>query len=236
MSYTFLGLAGRVAAVAMLLVALHSGRADACHGCGFAVCQVACEPTVEVEEEYEVSVPYTQEVEKIITVNEAHVTQAEQTYTAMVPHVEIRKGTKRVVKLVAEEKTVTISRDFGRWVTPEQPAPTCSCEPACAAPCGVHRICGCHVHVSCDCVAAPACEPVWVPDVRTRDITVTDYRQIVEEVPYECEVTVHRPEERTRTVNVVTYKPVERKTTMMVLAYRTEKRTRTVCVPAPVCD
>lgn len=236
MSYTFPGLSGRIAVMAMLLMATYSGQADACHRCGIAACIVACEPTVEVEEEYEVSVPYTKEVETIITVNEPRVAQAEQTYTAMVARVEVRKGTKRVVKLVAEEKTVTISRDFGCWVTPEQPVATCGCEPSCSDPCDVHRSCGCDVHVACDCPPTPACDPIWVADVRTKDITVTDYRQIVEEIPFEYEVTVHQPEERTRTVNVVTYEPVERKTTMMVLAYRKEKRTRKVCVPAPACD
>ncbi len=81
---------------------------------------------------------------------------------------------------------------------------------------------------------------VWVPNVVTEDVAVTEnvsqtqeitytvYEQRSEQVPYEATYVTYQPESRTGTRKVVTYVPEKRTRTRKVVSYNDEQRTRTL--------
>jgi hypothetical protein len=151
-------------------------------------------------------------------------------YTVMVPHCEVRQYTRTVCRMVPVTETRTICETVGHWECRAMPAP---------AVCG-----GC----------APACAPqcvcrVWVPETIQRQVQVTCMRAAYESVPYQCSVTVCRPEVRTCSVQVCkcvtqmvshqvtccTYVPVRHVVPVQVCAYRCvpESHTQLVTVMVP---
>src|SRR5690606_22891932 len=66
------------------------------------------------------------------------------------------------------------------------------------------------------------------PETRTRTVNVVDYQTVAQ--PYEYQVTTCRPETRTRTVNVVNYQQVQQPYEYHVTVCRPETRTQTVNV------
>jgi hypothetical protein len=154
-------------------------------------------------------------------------------------------GTKKAARRptdpsrVAETSTRTVSRDRGHWET-QQVEVACGgcgkgnswggCESSCGGCGGCGSGCGGRGSDGGGCAAfsRTVCRRLWVPNVVTEEVPVTTYRNCTEEVPYEYSVTVCRPEERTRTVNVCTFRSEERTKSVPVTRYRDESRTRTV--------
>ncbi len=185
-------------------------------------CQVqVCVPVwEEVERQYTVRVPRWREVEREVTVCVPVTSQVEQTYTVMVPHQEVRTGTRSVCRCVPVTETRTITCDRGHWETQvvEVPCTTCCYRRGCGKGCG-----------SCCCVTTTrtCCQKVWVPNVVTEEIDVTCYKYETVEEPYECTVTVCRPEQRTRMVNVCSYEQQTRVHKSRVCDYESQVRTCT---------
>jgi hypothetical protein len=103
-------------------------------------------------------------------------------YTVMVPQCEMRQYTRTVCRMVPVTETRTICETVGHWECRAMPAAAvCGCAPACAPQC--------------------VCR-VWVPETVQRQIQVTCMRPAYETEPYQCAVTVCRPEVRTCAVQV----------------------------------
>jgi hypothetical protein len=150
-------------------------------------------------------------------------------YTVMVPQTEMRQYTRTVCHMVPVTETRTICETTGHWECRVMPAPAaCGCAPACAP----QRVCR-----------------YWVPETVQRQVQVTCMHAAYESVPYQCAVTVCRPEVRTCPVQVckvvtdmvphqVTccrYVPVRNVVPVQVCAYRTvpESHTQLVTVMVP---
>jgi hypothetical protein len=146
-------------------------------------------------------------------------TEETQEYTVCVPHRETREGTRVVCRRVAVPRTRTVTVDEGHWE--EVAASESPCASGCDEPCG--RRCGRRWHRrSCGCgdVQTAACR-VWVPNLVQKEIHDTVCRTVREEQPYTYEVTVMKPETRSRTVQQ----------TRMVKEQQTRDVTYTKCVP-----
>lgn len=229
--------------VALACVITTQQQIQACSRCTH--CR-SCTPVrlVEVEQDYVAMIPYAEVQERTITVNVPHIKHVQQNYTVKVPRAETRQTTKKIEKAIPETKMVKVSRDFGKWVhhfTPIRQEVCCDPPRQCNTCCSLRRKCARYRPTCClsictiDCPPQPL-SPTWTPDVRTREIPVTTYRIISEEVPCEETVTVMVSEERTRTVPVVHFTTQEQKLTRTVTRYRKETRTRKICVEKPCCS
>ncbi|MFN9290538.1 MAG: hypothetical protein ACK6EB_20935, partial [Planctomyces sp.] len=78
----------------------------------------------------------------------------------------------------------------------------------------------------CPCPEKVCCKRVWVPTCETKEIPVTTYECVTEEVPHTVNVTKCRQEQRSRMVNVTKHRTEERTRTYTVTSCRPEERTR----------
>jgi hypothetical protein len=136
----------------------------------------------------------------------------------MVPTTETRQGTRTVARCIPTTEQRTVRYDAGHWETQTVEVPCYSSYSSCH--CGHCRAC-------CSPVTRTVCRRVWVPNVIVKQVDVTVYKQIVEQVPYEYHVTVCKPETRTGTVKVCSYNTEERTRTRRVCSYKPETRTQT---------
>jgi len=145
-------------------------------------------------------------------------------YTVCVPHCVTQTGTRKVCKLVAATKTRKLVVDEGHW----EDAPAAACDSAgdCASPvdccrprCRLFRRCstGCGT-ATC---GGDGCGRVWVSNPVEKEVSYTCQEQVWVDEPYTCQVTVLKPEVRTRTVCRCTW----------VFEPHTKQVTQTVCVP-----
>jgi hypothetical protein len=152
---------------------------------------------------YTVQRPVTRTVSQQYNVTVPEWSAVDQTYTVQVPHIETRQAARIECRRVPVTVMKTVCRDAGCWVNQTVQVPCCD-------PC-----CGPSVRT--------VCRRVYVPRTVTEQVPVTAYKTEQVSVPYQYNVTVCRPETRTRKVQVCNY--------------RTETRTRDVqvcemqCVP-----
>ncbi len=178
---------------------------------------VVCKPVYETKtREYVVEVPQWSEVEEKYTVRVPVWHDQERQYTVMVPTTEKRQGTRRVARCIPTTEQRTVRCDEGHWETQMVEVP-------CYSPC---NNCG-HCRACCSPVTQTVCRRVWMPNVVEKQVDVTVYKQVVEDVPYEYCVTVCKPETRTETVKVCSYTDEERTCTRKVCTYKPETRTQT---------
>lgn len=158
--------------------------------------------TVEEERtaEYTVMVPYTEKRQGTRPVWDTVVEKVEQTYTVMVPYTVEKQGMRPVWDTVHETAYRTVQRVTGHWVTEEVADP---CNPCCVRTC--RKWCP---QVCCEQVPYTVCRRVCRmepynytvtlcrPEQRTRWVEVC--RQVCRHEPYEYDVTVCRPEVRVR--------------------------------------
>jgi hypothetical protein len=191
--------------------------------------------TETVTKDVTVMVPKTET--KTITYNVCKpvVTEETQEYTVCVPHTETREGTRKVCKRVPTTKTRTVTVDEGHW---EQAAPAaaacgdCDASAGCGAAssccdsgCGRRRLfCRQSRGTSCDqgsgCGTASAGR-VWVSNPVQKEVTYTVCETVWEDQAFTRNVTVMKPETRTRTVPKTTF----------VTEQKTREVTCTKCVP-----
>jgi len=144
----------------------------------------------------------------------------ERRYTVMVPHQEARTGTRRECHMVPVELTRTVCEDHGSFQEVVRQAGG-GCGNRCGG-CG-----GCGNGCGSPCGGCGGCAPreivcrVWVPKIEKRDVKYTVMRPQTREVSYEYNVTVCKPEERVKQVQVCNYVPEQQTRTV---AYQ-------VCVP-----
>lgn len=178
----------------------------------------------EVEEKYTVKVPVWKNVEQTYTVKVPVWTEQEREYTVLVPILEKRSATRTVTKCVPTSEKRTVRCDQGHWETQIVEVP-------CRSSCG-----GCgHCNRCCKPVSRTVCRRVWVPNVVEKEIDVTVYKRVTEEIPCEYTVRVCKPETRTETVKVCSYKDEQRTCVKKVCSYKDEVRTckKRVCSYKP---
>ena len=146
-------------------------------------------------------------------------------FTVMVPHAEKRQGVRKVMKCVPTTEKRTVCEQGGHWEDRQVQVQT--------------------FVQGCDACGRPTCCPqttsctqkVWVPEVHQKEIEVTVNKMVCEDQPYEYEVTVCKPENRTRTDKVCTHKCETRtrevQFTVCVPEKKTGTRTVTCCKPVP---
>jgi hypothetical protein len=174
----------------------------------------------DVDQTYTVCVPYTEMRTGCRTVMKPFFKEIEHKYTVDVPYCEKRTGMRTVCRCVPVTHTRFVCVDQGHWET----------RPSCA-PCQPCNTCN-----PCGPVVAPACPTrVWVPCVVRRPETYTVNETQTCQVPYQFDVTVCRPEIRTRIERVCCPVPTKETFQYEVCLTRQENRTRTIqvceCVP-----
>ncbi len=174
-------------------------------------CQVQVPVWTEQEQQYTCQVPVYETVDK--------------QYTVMVPHQEKRAGTRKVCKIVPVQEVRKVTCDEGHWDSQMVEVP---CRGGCCRVCGRRcRFSGCGCCDQCTPATRTVCRKVWVANLVTREVPVTVCKTVVEDVPYECMVTVCRPEVRTCKERVCHYKTEIRTRKVRVCSYRTESRPQT---------
>ncbi len=159
-----------------------------------------------IEREYQVQVPVW--------------TQEEREYTVMVPEVETRTGVRHVAHCVEEEVPQTVCRDEGHWEVQKVQVPCCPVRRP-----RLRRV----SHVAACCHTPQVVQQkVWVPNVVEEEVMVTVSRQEIVEEPYEYEVTVYRPETRTKMVDVCEMRTEVRKVACQVTEYQPVREERQV--------
>ena len=98
------------------------------------------------------------------------------------------------------------------------------CQRVCAPIAAVVATAGCG---DCAPKTTTVCKKVWVPNCVTKEVPVTVCKQVVEDQPYEYNVTVCKPETRTCQVRVCNFETQTKTRTVTVCEYETETRTRT---------
>ena len=101
-----------------------------------------------------------------------------------VPYTEEMAGSRTVQKRVPVQSTKTVQVRGGHWATEMVEVS------------GGTDASGCH------CPQKQCCKRVWVPTCETKEVPVTTYECVTEEVPYSYTVTKCRSEQRSRSVNV----------------------------------
>lgn len=151
-----------------------------------------------VPEQRTVEYEYVQQIpeKRTRTVNYTECRQTWQTkevnYTVQVPYTEQRQATRRVCRMIPVEQTRTVCEDRGHWET-------VACETGCG---GCDNGCNSGCNTGCNTGCGYRTARHWVPNVVTRQVTYTVMKPQVESVPYEYNVTLCRPETRTRTIQV----------------------------------
>lgn len=159
-----------------------------------------------------------------------------QNYTVMVPHVERRQGVRHDVQCVPVQQTAMICVDRGCWETRVIQVPCPQYAPVynrCGQPCG-----GCN---TCAPRYVSRCVRVWIPKIVQQQVTQTVMKREVIARPYQYDVTVCRPETRSRQVQVceqvatriekdvpvVNCVPVQKTRSFPVTRYREVSETKT---------
>jgi|HubBroStandDraft_6_1064221.scaffolds.fasta_scaffold02609_2 hypothetical protein len=164
----------------------------------------------KVEQTYTVCVPYTETRTGTRTVLKPVYKEIERKYTVNVPVCEKRTGTRCVSRCVPVVHTRDICVDRGHFEERVS-------HPVC-------KTCG-----PCGPVAVAECKTrVWVPVlVHKQEAFTVNTKQTVQ-VPYEYDVTVMRPEIRTKIEKVCTMVPTPEPYTYEVQLTRNETRSRLV--------
>lgn len=126
------------------------------------------------------------------------------TCTVMVPTQEKRQGVRKVCQVVQSTEPRTVCTDEGQWE-----------EGTCVRHVKQVTCCGCCV------VPVTVTKKVWVPNIVKKEIQVNVCKRVMVDQPFEYNVTVCKPEQRTRTV----------RTCKMVAEKKTKDVTYTVCKP-----
>ncbi len=173
--------------------------------------------------------PQVRSHQETYTVRRKVVKDVPETYTVLVPYTEMRTATRLVPKPVYKEieRKFTVCVDRGCFEE-RVACPVCKpvCKPVCRPCCKPCATCAVAVRV-------PVCKTrVWVPKLVKQEIPYTV--DVVEkvQVPYEYEVTLCRPEVRTKIEKVCTLVPTPETYQYEVQLTRPETRTRMV----PVCE
>lgn len=188
--------------------------------------------TETVTREYTVMVP--KQMTKTVTHQVCKPVVKEETveYTVAVPHKQTREGVHKVCKRVAVPMTKTVKVDEGHWEKQAPAEDACGSTPGCDSGCGHRRHrrrCG-----SCGSCGSAPCQ-VWVPNIVEKEVNYTCYKTVTEDKPYTYEVTVCKPETRTKTVQRTHYvtEPETREVTYTKCV--AEKRTKTCEVTRVEC-
>jgi hypothetical protein len=195
------------------------------------VCEMVQEKKVV---EVKVCKPVSKQVTKEVTVCVPVMVEKEQKCTVLVPTEEIRKGVRKVCKMVSEKKMVTVKKDCGHWETQMVEVP-CRQLLRCRRSCGGCGSCG-----SCCEPCAPktrtVCKKVWVPKIVEEQVEVTCCKRVIVEEPYECKVIVCKPQEKVTKVKVCQMQQKKETRTFTECSYETvvEKKEIVCCVPKTV--
>jgi len=169
----------------------------------------SCDVTVMVPEQrtrvekYTVMRPVTRTVTQTYKVQVPVWQEVPQSYTVQVPQVEVRQAYRTTCRKVPVTVMKTVCRDAGCWVNKTAQVPACD-------PCG-------------RAVMRTVCRPVYVPKMVSEQVPVTRYKTEQVQVPYQYNVTVCKPQVRTRTVRVCNYRMETRQRNVQVC--------ETECVP-----
>ncbi|MBX3414821.1 MAG: hypothetical protein KF708_19200 [Pirellulales bacterium] len=134
----------------------------------------------------------------------------QENYTVCVPQLVTKTGTRKVCKVVTAQKTQKVVVDQGHWE--DAPAAGCGAVVDCASPvdccrprCRLFRRCstGCG---TATCGTAGCGSRVWVSNPVEKEVAYTCQEKVWVDEPYTCQVTVMKPETRTRTVRRCTWK------------------------------
>ncbi len=177
-----------------------------------------------VTEAYTVMVQTTAMKRVTETVYKPVVRTVNQNYTVMVPHVERRQGVQHIVECRPEQALRTICVDRGHWETREIQVPCYGYGY------GYGYRAGCGGCGSCGGCAPPMvtrCVRVWVPQYVQQQVAYTVMKQYVVAKPYEYNVTVCKPETRTRQVQVCEQVAQQIVREVPVVTCVPEKKTRT---------
>lgn len=167
--------------------------------------KTVCEAvTKEVEETYTVMVPTTEEREITRTVCKPVVEEKEETFTVLVPTQEQRMGTRTIRQMVPVKKTRKVCQDQGHW---EERTVEVACGP---------------------CRKTTRTCRVWVPKLVETEVEYCVHECQTKEEQYTWNVTVCKPETRTRKVCVTKHITEEVKEKHTVTVCRPETRTRKV--------
>jgi hypothetical protein len=181
--------------------------------------------TTQKQVNYTVKVPQTLTKTIRWMVKQPIRTEREETYTVNVPTFEQRTGTRQVCKFVPVTKTKTITEDQGHWETQVVPqtltADKSSDGDSQPAPC-------CGDKAPAEQTACTALKRVWVPNMVTRDLEITCQEKTFEDQQYTYNVTVYKPETRTRKVFDLDFVLEERTRDVQVTKCLPETRTKTV--------
>lgn len=167
----------------------------------------SCEVTVMVPEQRTKTIAYTVRRPVTRTISQQYQVQVpvwnnvQQSYTVQVPHVETRQTNRIECRRVPVTVMKTVCRDAGSWVNQTVQVPGCD-------PCG-------------RAIVRTVCRPVYMPKIVSEQVPTTCYKTEQVSVPYQYNVTVCKPEVRTRTLRVCNY--------------RMETRTRNVQVCETEC-
>lgn len=174
----------------------------------------SCDVTVMVPEQrsrtekYNVMRPVTRTVSQSYKVQVPVWQNVAQSYTVQVPQVEVREAQQTTCRKVPVTVMKTVCRDAGCWVNQKVQVPACD-------PCG-------------RAITRTVCRPVYVPKMVTEQIPVTSYKMEQVQVPVRYNVTVCKPEVRTRTVRVCNYRTETRVRNIQVCETECVPMTRTV--------
>ena len=169
----------------------------------------SCDVTVMVPEQrtrvekYTVMRPVTRTVAQTYKVQVPVWQEVPQSYTVQVPQVEVRQAYRTTCRKVPVTVMKTVCRDAGCWVNQTAQVPACD-------PCG-------------RAVMRTVCRPVYMPKMVSEQVPVTCYKTEQVQVPYQYNVTVCKPQVRTRTVRVCNYRMETRQRNVQVC--------ETECVP-----
>ncbi|MEK6248978.1 MAG: hypothetical protein N2C12_12415, partial [Planctomycetales bacterium] len=143
-----------------------------------------CEVTVMVPQvqtktvSYTVLKPVTRTVSQQYNVRVPVWSEVEQSYAVQTPCVETRQANRVVCRRVPYTVMKTVCRDAGSWINQNVQVPYCD-------PCGNKAV-------------QTVCRRVYVPQTVTEQIPVTCYKTEQVAEPYQYQVTVLKPETRTR--------------------------------------
>lgn len=167
-----------------------------------------------------IQVPEQRTRTETYTVCQPVMRQVQQRYTVNVPYTEMREGTRRVCRWVPVTETRNVVVDRGHFETVCWQVPVSCCN-ACGRRGLFRRRC---CEPACCTTMATVSKQVWVPHCVVEQRQVTVHRLQSFDEKYTFPVTVCRPEERTRTVQVCE----------MVPQQQTREVPYVVCVPKEV--
>jgi hypothetical protein len=185
-----------------------------------------------VTEEYTVMVQKTSMRKVTETVYKPVKRVVDQTYTVMVPHTEIRQGVQHVYECRPEQMVRTVCVDRGCWETREIQVPCYAPRMRCGGcgGCGVYAAGPCGSCGGCGICPPPVqtrCVRVWVPKYEYQQVPYTVMKPYLVAKPYQYNVTVCKPEQRTRQVTVCEQVAEQIVREVPVVTCVPEKKTRT---------